>query len=200
MKRPFSTTRVGGGLVIATALAGCSATPDLFVRRPVGPAPGEAAGAEGEGRLRVYSARYPGPLDFSVDAINAPSGAWQNELFYLPAHRNYLVQTSGGAPCRYVENATDGRDATPADVTLPAGRYLVLAPAEVGDGSAVTVTVPVTIAAGRTTIVHLETDWHPAGNAQAGTEFVWGSDGRAVGWAERPDGPALTGTPWSPPR
>lgn len=195
MKRSLSNSGTCGGLFVAAALAGCSATPDLFVHRTVGPAPGEPAGTDGQGRLRVYSARCPSALDVSVETFFAPADAGLNDLLYLPAHRNYFVQTAGGAPCRYVENATDARDATPTDVALPAGRYLVSAPAEWGSGHAGPVTVPVAIEAGRTTIVHLETGWHPAGGDAPGTDLVRGSDGRVVGWSARADQTAVPGNP-----
>jgi hypothetical protein len=74
-----------------------------------------------------------------------------------PAHTNYTVFTTSDKVFERVDNRAGPFYADPARVTLPVGQYEVRA--EFGRG--VFFTLPVTIAAGETTIVKTPSDRAP---------------------------------------
>jgi len=140
-------------------VAGCgTANPPVAVLPPVGPdsiAPSEPAS---EGVLQVYSARIPADTDVNFEEFFA-NDDFGGALFPLePAHTDYTIYTEAGQVFKHVHNARNLDDAQPALVTLPPGNYKIEAQAKDIDPGTLTVVVPVTIQAGRTTHVHLDGD------------------------------------------
>jgi hypothetical protein len=155
---------VGG---IALLLAGCATSHNGMVLDSVGPAPTSTVNsAVPDGSLLVYSA-YEVNADFnSRDA-------------HRPEYSDYRILTANGQLQQVVHNNTETILQRPKQVALPAGNYRVVAPAN-GYG---VVTVPITIAAGETTIVHLQggVAWpdHPAFDQSNAVRLP---DGEVVGW------------------
>lgn len=123
-------------LVAASILAaGCAVAPPIAVRETVGPR--IAAAADGQaGYLTVYSASIwiTPPGDEVIPSV----------LSYT----DYDVRSLDGSLFEHVVNG----DEEPVRVTLPKGRYIVAAESDAGSS----VSVPVAIETGRSTIVHLD--------------------------------------------
>lgn len=152
-------------LTAASLWCGCAVGPRGMVLEPVGPSPAPVAENNGEGSLVVYTA-------YEVNSIGI--GDYEERRHYS----DYKILTDDGKFLRTVHNDVGAiRQAT--DVTLPAGKYRVVANAN-GYG---TVTVPVVIGSNRQTVVHLEggTSWsNMAANDQASAVRL--PDGEIVGW------------------
>ena len=153
-------------LLAAAVVAGCGTFRSGLVLDPVGPAPGEPEpGGSTNGVLVVYSA-YDGSAN--SDQRDA----------YRPVHSDYRILTANGAGPRVVHNDSGTILQEPARVSLPEGRYQVVARAN-GYG---TVTVPVVIEGRRTTVVHLAGGSWPNMAAVSRTNVVRSPDGGIVGW------------------
>lgn len=155
------------GLTAGTMLlAGCGGARTALVLEPVGPVPSLAkTESSSDGVLMVYSACEAGPNFGRRDP-------------YRPVCSDYKILSSTGTLLRAVHNDSGTILQQPAAVSLPAGRYRVVARAN-GFG---TVTVPVIIEAGRSTIVHLEGDSWPRTGPKDSTNLVHLPDGEAIGW------------------
>ena len=79
-----------------------------------------------------------------------------------------------------MRNARNPNDGEPALVSLPPGRYEILAQAQDWAGT-VEVTVPVVIRAGRTTTAHLVDGWKPHRH-YTDKDVVRLPDGEIAGW------------------
>lgn len=169
------------GFLLTTCLAGCASNGVLTVVEPVGPAPLGASAAGTGGKLQVYSAREPAPIDLNLEEFCANEYG-QNASQFEKAHTSYVIYSPSGQVLKKVKNARGIYDQTPALATLPAGAYRIEATAELGDGETIKATLPVVIKAGQTTVVHLEPDWHPAGKTVDPQAVVRADDGRIVGW------------------
>jgi hypothetical protein len=110
-----------------------------MVLAPVGPAAVQAASAGSQGSLVVYSACDP--------------TAHFNSLPYARFYTDYRIFSQDGQLLQAVRNNPSPSVPGPSKVELPPGQYRVVARAN-GYGE---VTVPVIIAAGRLTTVHLNT-------------------------------------------
>ena len=128
------------GAVLGLLLAGCASPP--IVLSPIGPNPAGFAGPDLHGRLEVYSAR-----------MEQDEG--DNPIWYQ--HADYNLYDSQGKKLRHVGNTEGHYDEAPRTLTLPAGRYVVKAPAK----DYLWVEVPVVIEPGRVTRVHLDDRWEP---------------------------------------
>jgi hypothetical protein len=157
------------GLVGAALLAlasGCTSRPDQLVLDPVGPSqPPTPAPANPTGSLIVYSGFDPflrGISDLKRQRLS-----------------DYRIFSPDGKLIAKVKNSSDTLWDGPTEVPLPAGNYRVEALAN-GYG---TVSVPVVIAVGRTTTLHLEAgaEW-PRGARPTESASVRLPDGRVVGW------------------
>lgn len=133
-------------LILLLALtAGCSSAPTAdIVLAPVGPLP-EAATPADAGILVVYSAYIPNEF-----GSNTPN--------YRRYHSAYQIFRPDGQLVRTVGNQSGPTSEEPTAVSLPPGQYRVEAMAN-GYGR---VTVPVIVASGRPTIVHLDGPVDPA--------------------------------------
>lgn len=152
---------------VAILLGGCATSNHGLLLDSVGPGPssGATTGA-GAGTLLVYSA-YEANADFNS----------------RDAHRrefsDYRILNADGQLRQWVHNNSGTMLQRPQQVELAAGIYRVEAEAN-GYGL---VTVPVTIEAGRQTIVHLEGGFRWSGqiaNDQASAVRL--PDGEVVGW------------------
>lgn len=148
--------------VTAAFVVGGCATPRLALD-PVGPAPETKGAALGEGYLKVFSARE-GQL-------------YGGDTPYSP-HSEYHVRTPAGQPVKHVQNHVGPMDESAMLVSLPTGRYEVLAEAD-GFGR---VRVPILIKQGELTEVNLETIGRSKGNAGNDPRLVRLPNGWAVGW------------------
>ena len=152
-------------ILVGLLFAGCATPPKVV--ESVGPDPATAiSSTTGAGSLMVFSA-YEVNADFnSRDA-------------HRPEYTNYRILTADGEPLQMVHNNCGTMLQRPMAVDLPAGTYQVVARAN-GYGL---VTVPVTIAPGETTMVHLQggVAWpgHPAFDASNSVRLP---DGQVVGW------------------
>jgi hypothetical protein len=168
------------GLVACLLLDGCASNRQGLVLEPIGPVSGGRAGLfadGGDGYLRVHSATRQ-VNDGGID--------------YYP-HTPYTVYSQEGRHVKGVQNHVGSDDQRPMTVPLPPGRYVVYALAE-GWGR---VTVPVTIVAGRLTVVFLAGKGLPEAPELPKAEVIWLPDGRAAG-RRAPAPPALPLGPQKP--
>ncbi len=178
------TMKLAPSIALATAavwLVGWSSGPKVVTLPTVGPAPAEAAEGAKEGNLQVYSARSKAAVDVNREEFFWNVDYGKNDFLYEPAHTDYTIYGSDGTVFRRVRNAHDLSDPTPAMVKLPPGSYKVEAWAEDYAGVRMKVNVPVVVAAGQTTSVHLGEAWKPGGH-QKPAELVCLPNGRTVGW------------------
>jgi hypothetical protein len=152
---------------IGLFLAGCATANNGMVLEGVGPDPASPVDTVAiTGTLLVYSA-YEVNADFN---IRDP---------HRPQYTDYQILTADGKLQQRVHNCTDTILQRPKIVDLPAGTYCVIAEAN-GYGA---VTVPVTIQAGKDTILHLEGgDRWPNPQAFDQSNAVRLPDGQVVGW------------------
>jgi hypothetical protein len=145
--------------IISLLVAGCASKP--VVLPPVGPAPENQTYIPAKGYLRVFSDTEPHEI---------------GENFYYYPHKSYLIYTESGQQFKYVANHVGDMDESPARVSIPAGRYYVLA----DSSSYGRVKVPVIIEAGRMTVVHLDSAWRSSRSRQTGVVRL--PNGEPVGW------------------
>jgi hypothetical protein len=149
---------------IVPVMAGCISHPAMI--SSVGPDP--SAPAHGaNGRLQVFSATQTRAAE--------NTSADYNGYFY--PHSSYEIQDASGQTVKYVRNRASFMDETPDAVKLAPGTYKVRAEST----SAGLVLVPVVIEAGKTTVVHLDSNWMPPRQASR-DELVYLPGGQAAGW------------------
>jgi hypothetical protein len=161
--------------------AGC-ASPSQVSRLPgVGPAPSLAAPNAGVGFLQVYSARERIPANINGEEFVWNNDYGRNEFLYGSAHTDYSLYSQDGQLLLQVANATERNDANPTRLELAPGTYEVKAEAADFDGVVSTVTVPVCVTPGLTTLVLLDGsgDFRAA---RAGGQWVRLANGSVVGW------------------
>jgi len=152
-------------LAIAIAgLAGCT-----------GSIPVTTLGAVGPAHCRSFTGRAPGQLCVLTATEEHNDG---DTMFY--PHTEYVLYRENGLRLRSVNNHLSARDENPEIVSLPPGRYTVIAESEF-DGC---VKVPVCIGGGKSTIVNLE---GPRGLGKYDSKVdpahaVTAPSGRIVGW------------------
>jgi len=155
---------VGG---IGLLLSGCATSKNGTVLDRVGPAPASPPfSADAPGTLLVYSA-YEVNADFN------------SRDPHRPHYSNYRILSTDGNLLQRVHNNSGTLLQRPTEVNLPPGTYSIVARAN-GYG---TVTVPVLIAPGQETILHLEggAKW-PNPKAFNPANDVRLPDGDIVGW------------------
>jgi hypothetical protein len=161
--------------------AGCAA-PSHVSRLPgVGPVPSLAAPDAGVGFLQVYSARERLPINLNGEEFAWNNDYGRNEFLYDSAHTGYSLYSKDGELLLQVPNATAMNDANPTRLELSPGTYEVKAEAADFDGIVSTVTVPVCIAPGLTTLVHLDGSGDSRA-MKAGGQLVRLGNGSVVGW------------------
>ncbi len=104
-----------------------------------------------------------------------------NDFSYGRGYTDYTVYSTTGRLVQVIHNASEPNHAQPAIVTLAPGFYRVNAREQTEAGGTVNLTVPVEVAPGKCTDVHLEGDWRPFGH-YAASELVSLPDGRFAGW------------------
>lgn len=147
-------------------ICGCVHSPSGLVLNPVGPPPGDTPETGTLGGLLVYSA-----FDPAADFNSSP---------YRHRYTDYKIyNTDGTQLVRKVRNDSGKLVEGPVRVELAAGSYRVVARAN-GYG---TVTVPVVLKVGQTTLVHLEgSHWWPRDSAIFDANPVRLPGGQIVGW------------------
>jgi hypothetical protein len=157
MKRRHPLIAIGTTMLLAS----CASMPATAVRETAGPQPGRLYPYEGF--LKVYSA-----TEKQIDGDTA----------YYP-HTDYRILTRDGRVFKDVRNAISPSDGIPATVTLPSGAYTVVAESETSG----TVSVPVVVRTGRTTVLHLERDkdWTPPALARE-SDFAHLPSGQPIGF------------------
>ena len=161
-------------------LVGCASPTKVAVLEPIGPRPAKRLNSPGDGHLQVYSAREQADIDPNMEERLWNDDLGKNEFRYDPAHTDYTIYSEGGRLLKRVRNAPDRNDPEPTLVSLPPGRYEILAEAEDGAGT-LEVRVPVVIQAGRTTTAHLSGGWKPQ-SQYTRNEVVRLPDGEIAGW------------------
>jgi hypothetical protein len=151
------------GAAIIPGLTGCAANPVALA--PVGPDPASRAAAGPNGCLQVFSATEKS-IPFASD-----------DPTYFDLHTGYDVNDAAGKSVKYVANHMSNLDEWPDTVTLPAGTYNIVAESTCCG----LVTVPVVIANGKTTTVHLDRNWWPPSKTST-DKLVFLPDGETVGW------------------
>src|SRR5262249_38634763 len=134
--KQFFLTMLTSGM---TLLSACAGERGNVVLSPVGPAPAQKPASQDEGTLVVYSAFDPHP-DFTATDPDRR------------IHTDYKVYSFDAKLLKTVHNDTGQIVEGRVEGRLPAGQYKVQARAN-GYGL---VTVPVVVATGRRTSVHLE--------------------------------------------
>jgi hypothetical protein len=153
---------IGAG--ITALVTGCASNPTALA--PVGPAAGQHAVAATKGYLQVFSATEKS-IPFASD---------DPTLFDL--HTGYDINDATGKNVEFVANHMSNMDEWPDTVSLPAGTYNIVAKS----ACCGLVTVPVVIASGKTTTVHLDRNWWPPAKTST-NNLVFLPDGEAVGWS-----------------
>jgi hypothetical protein len=164
MKTIFkSVTLIAAGAL----LAGCSGMNSGLVLDTAGPMPAQIAPAgSGSGALIVYSAGKVN-ADFNSRDPNRQE------------YSGYKILNSDKKLVEHVHNVTDDIFEAPVSVELPPGKYFVVARSN-GYG---VVTVPVIIASGQHTLLHLDgKDAWPDESLFNQSNAVRLPDGEIVGW------------------
>ena len=159
-------------LAAGVMLSGCATNKGGLNLATVGPVPSESkVSGSSDGTLVVYSA-FKRNADFNSSDPNRPE------------HSDYKILNGDGSLIRHVHNITKTvfEDAVP--VTLPPGKYEVVARANAYGY----ITIPVRIDSQQTTVIHLE-----GGNPWSDTSVfnennaVRLPDGQVVGWKSTED-------------
>ena len=152
---------------LAAAICGCASNEKPIVLAPVGPRPARAESGKPTGALMVFTALVQtGHL---------------TDMPYHRYHSDYDVVSADGKFSTRIHNDTGSVVEGPVTVNLPPGRYQVKARAN-GYG---TVTVPVVIASGQVTTIHLDSDARGAETPSQTADAVRLPDGQIVGWQAR---------------
>jgi hypothetical protein len=141
-----------------------------------------ATGRE-KGALLVYSAKEQVDNDPNLTEILWDENDGRIDILHVPAHTDYTISSLSGKVFTRVLNATGPDDPKPTLVTLRPGRYEVEAQAKTNakDGETADVKIPVVVQSGKSTILHLEGDWKPAGH-YSNSDVVRLPDGQIAGW------------------
>jgi len=160
--RTVGLFELGVSLLIAAlfGLCGCAATRPALTLDPVGPR-GSGFGLANQGYLQVFS---------ETEAHDV------GRIIYY-SHSSYSIYTTTNKYFKGVINHAGNTDQSAMVVTLPAGKYQVVARAE-GYGL---VTVPVVIVGGKTTILYLERSGMPETQDLTEAELVRFPQGYVIG-------------------
>jgi hypothetical protein len=153
------------GAALLPVMTGCASTP--LALSSVGPEPGRTAGSGTSGRLQVFTATQQST---AIGDIGPGS--------YFYPHTGYDLNNAAGTHLKFVANHMSDMDESPDVVKLPAGHYTIVAESSCC-GS---VTVPVVIENGKTTVVHLDRNWWPPRHTPL-NQVVFLPDGEGVGWS-----------------
>ena len=160
-------------------VSGCASSGPALVLAPVGPPVTTAPSSSAQGTLLVYSAYNTGvPNPYRPDDIQQCT--------------DYEIRSQDGKPLRKISNQSGFQGEDPLPVRLPAGNYRVVARAN-GYGL---VTVPVVIAAAKTTTLHLE-----GGDSRSGKSALTVANsvrlpgGEIVGWQAVKENPSAGSSP-----
>jgi len=168
-------------------VTGCVSKPMGTRLEPVGPNPLAVAQAADTGNLQVYSARELAPVNVEMQQYVATTefspedNSLQREFLHTSAHGNYSIYDANGKFIKRVSNAKGMNDASPTQVKLAPGNYLVEAVTEEYDAFRHPVVIPVEIKSGLSTVVHLDGTGRPE-PSQANADLVKFPNGEIIGW------------------
>ena len=145
-------------------VTGCISNPMALA--PVGPEVGKGVVVGTKGYLQVFSATEKS-IPFASD-----------DPTFFDLHTGYDINDAAGKSVKYVANHMSNMDEWPDTERLPAGTYNIVAES----ACCGLVTVPVVIANGKTTTVHLDRNWWPPSKTST-NKLVFLPDGAAVGWS-----------------
>jgi hypothetical protein len=157
------------GMALTSLLIGCATTPVALTA--VGPNPNGVRFAGSQGRLEVFSCREQQSDDQNQGSMDP--------IWYQ--HTDYDIYNRQGKWIRHVDNTTGHYAEAPRLVTLPTGQYYVEARA----AGYVSVRVPVTVARGQVTRLHLDDTWKPPTGIVT-SKLVRLPGGEPVGWSTNP--------------
>ncbi|HVU08843.1 MAG TPA: hypothetical protein VHG89_09905 [Verrucomicrobiae bacterium] len=149
------------GATALPLLAGCASKP--LSLSPVGPGPVSHTAYGAQGYLQVFS-----DTETRVVGDGPP--------YYI--HTGYSIHDESGKIIKFVENHIGDMDESPSIVSIPAGKYNIVAQSS----SYGRVAIPVLIREGQTTCIHLDRSWKPSSNSST-NELVYLPDGEAIGWS-----------------
>lgn len=159
------TFKSGIFIMACALLAGCSGMRSDLVLDTAGPMPGQGASVgSGSGTLIVYSA---GKVNADFNSRDPDSHEFSD----------YRILNSDKKLLEHVHNVANELSQGPVSVNLPPGKYFVVARSN-GYG---VVTVPVIIASGQQTLLHLDGQW-PNESSFDQNNAVRLPDGEIVGW------------------
>jgi hypothetical protein len=162
----------------AVCLVGCATPAQFTVSEPVGPTPTERARSPDDSTLQVYSARVRAPVDVNREEFLWNNDFGRNDFLYEPAHTDYTIYYQNGKMFKHVRNAQGAGDPQPVLMSLPPGRYEVVAYAR-GFGLVI---IPVVVEKGKRTIVNLQRTPNEVVAAVPKSEAVCLAGDRIVGW------------------
>jgi hypothetical protein len=144
-------------------VSGCAFNRSIVLDAAVGPPRPVVESRSPEGRLVVYSG-----FDVGGGGVDSDHNL----------HSDYKIYFLDGKALRDVSNKVSNVIEDPATISLPPGKYIVIAKA----ASFGMVTVPVVIEAGKTTPVHLDGSELTGGRQTSTNDFIRLPDGLIVGW------------------
>jgi hypothetical protein len=163
MRKIYGSVVLAG--ILAAVLSGCASSPAV-VQAPVGPDPFATAQPGSKGALKVFTA--------TTEENNVGT-----EYPYYE-RTSYDIYDSNGKLIRRVRDNNKGEFvARPRTEWLAPGTYRVKALAAIGTGE--WMDVPVVVARGRTTEVHLNGHWAPPSDTP-GSALVYSPAGFPLGW------------------
>lgn len=142
---------------IASTVCGCVTHHEIL--EAVGPAPPPPPPAP-QGFLRVHT----------------PTDEYNDSEVYYYRHRDFALLSADGTLLRYVRNADDDWDETPALTLLPVGSYKIRSRTRRSG----IVTIPVVVELGRTTDIYLDGSFEERSSREGG--YVRLPNGEIIGW------------------
>lgn len=161
----MKTTVFNSLLTLALFATGCAFNREAVITESVGPPPRTGHVPSANGNLVVYS---------GFETTDATGFAYE----YVQPHTPYDIYTPDGKLVKHVRNYSGGLLDDPDSVSLPSGNYKVSATA---NGYA-RVVLPVVIAVGRTTVVHLDSSGFSLAKQNPKANLVKLPDGQIIGW------------------
>jgi hypothetical protein len=150
---------IGLSLLASLLATGCAIAPSTAVQETVGP------------RVAAAAPTRPGVLQVYSRSIWTTADDLETSLL---SYSDYDIQAADGTLLKRVING----DEVPERVELPDGRYTIVAQSDISG----TVSVPVAIEAGRTTVVRLDQEAEKAFAGIAAADLVRLPEGRAIGF------------------
>lgn len=158
-------------------MVSCVSATKVSLQEPVGPSLALPSNGSQQGYLRVYSAHQPVVENIFLEAMVQNNNYGQDPFLGVPSRTDYTLYSVDGQRLKRVRNSGQEGIDDPALVALAPGLYRI----EARSVNQKAVSVPVAIAPGQVTLVHLDGNWQPPLEA-SGSEIVSLPHGVQVGW------------------